>query len=111
MKVEPPFNRRVLATVPVLFQLAEWLLVIVAFQYVDVRYGYVAAKVAWIALGLAFCFYVGVLNTHVLWQITDPRKSRAMTFFGSCVLPLLGGLFVVGLQHLAKQMVAAQISG
>ena len=105
----PVFTSRVLASVPVVFQIAEWLLVIVAFQYVDVRFGYVAAKIAWIIHGVIFSFYIGVLSSHILWTLTDnPSKSAKLNFFGTYILPLLSGALVMGLQHLIKQMVAAQ---
>jgi hypothetical protein len=104
----PVFTRRVLDSVPEVFQLAEWLLVIVAFQYADVHFGYVAAKIAWVLLGVLFAFYFGVLSSHLLWKLTDnPTRSPRLRFFGTWVLPLLSGAVVFWLQHLLKQMVAA----
>lgn len=108
----PRFTYRVLDSVPVAFQLAEWLLVIVAFQYVDVRFGYIAAKITWLLLSLAFAIYVGVLASNVLWRIVDdPYKKGAWGIFSQFVFPLLSGLAVYGTQHLVKQMVLAQQAG
>lgn len=108
----PQFTYRVLDSVPVVFQLAEWLLVIVAFQYVDARFGYIAAKIAWLLLSLAFAMYVGVLASNVLWRIVeDPYKKGAWSIFSRFVLPLLSGFAIYGMQYLVKQMVLAQQAG
>ena len=64
----PRFTYRVLDSVPVIFQLFEWLLVIVAFQYVDERFGFIAAKITWIFLMLSFSIYFGVLMSNVQWR-------------------------------------------
>jgi hypothetical protein len=108
----PPFTYRVLDSVPVLFQLAEWLLVIVAFQYVDARFGYIAAKLAWLLLSLALAVYTGVLASNVLWRVVeDPYKKGAWAVFSRYVLPLISGAAIYGMQHLVKQMVLAQQAG
>ncbi|MFP7723617.1 hypothetical protein [Lysobacter sp. A3-1-A15] len=108
----PRFTYRVLDSVPVAFQLAEWLLVIVAFQYVDARFGYLAAKVAWLVLSAAFALYVGVLASNVLWRVVeDPYKKGAWGLFSRFFFPLLSGAAVFGMQHLVKQMVMAQQAG
>jgi hypothetical protein len=108
----PSITYRVLDSVPVIFQLAEWLLVIVAFQYVDVRFGYIAAKVAWVGLSLAFALYVGVLASNVLWRIVeDPYKKGAWDIFSRFLFPLLSAAAVYGTQQLVKQMVLAQQAG
>ncbi|MGJ4728623.1 hypothetical protein [Luteimonas sp. SDU101] len=106
----PSITYRVLDSVPILFQIAEWLLVIVAFQYVDVRFGYVAAKVAWIVLAGALALYMGVLVSNVTWRFfEDPYKNRAWRLFSYGLLPLVsGGLVFLLLKVVAKQMVAAQ---
>jgi hypothetical protein len=105
----PKFTYRVLDSVPVFFQIAEWLLVIVAFQYADVRFGFVAAKVTWLVLTGALALHVGVLASNVLWQLVeDPYKNRMWNVFSKYVLPLLSGAVVYGLQQLVKQMVLAQ---
>ncbi len=41
--VAPKFTSRVLDSVPIVFQLFEWLLVVVAFQYADVRFHFFAS--------------------------------------------------------------------
>ena len=108
----PRFTYRVLNSVPVVFQLAEWLLVIVAFQYVDVRFGYIAAKITWWLLSGAFAIYVGVLASNVLWRVVeDPYKKGAWDIFSRFVFPLLSGVAIYGVQQLVKQMVLAQQAG
>ena len=61
----PAFTRRVLDSAPVLFQLAEWLIVIVAFQYADVRFASIPAKIVWLTLAFIMALYVGVLTSNV----------------------------------------------
>ena len=108
----PRFTYRVLDSVPVVFQLAEWLLVIVAFQYVDARFGYIAAKVAWWLLSIAFGLYVGVLSSNVLWRaVEDPYKKGPWRLFSYGLFPLLSGVAIYAMQHLVKQMVLAQQAG
>ena len=105
----PKFTYCVLGSVPALFQLAEWLLVIVAFQYVDARYGYMAAKVAWLFLSFALAAYVGFLSSNLLWRETeDPYKNRRWKLISYGLLPAISAALVYALQHLAKQMVLAQ---
>ena len=105
----PQFTYRVLDSVPVVFQLFEWLLVIVAFQYGDVRFGFVAAKVVWISLSAAFAPYFGVLVSNVQWRVVeDPFKNRLWRFFSYYLSPALSGVVVLGLEQLVKQMVATQ---
>jgi hypothetical protein len=105
----PRFTYRVLESVPVVFQLFEWLLVIVAFQYADVRFGFVAAKIVWIGLTLAFALYFGVLMSNVQWRIfEDPYKNRWWRVLSLYVSPVLSGVVFYGLQQLVKQMVATQ---
>ena len=107
--VAPSVTYRVLDSVPVIFQLFEWLLVIVAFQYGDVRFGFIAAKVAWIGLSLAFAVYFGVLVSNVQWRLfEDPFKNRWWKFFSYYLSPAISGAVVLGLQYLVKQMVATQ---
>jgi hypothetical protein len=105
----PSFTYRVMDSVPVVFQLAEWLLVIVAFQYADAKFGFLAAKIAWIALSLVFALYFGVLCSNVLWRVVDdPFKNRAWDIFSRFIAPLLSGVVIYGLQRLVRQMVMAQ---
>ena len=105
----PQFTYRALGSVPIVFQLAEWLLVIVAFQYVDARFGFIAAKLAWLLLSLALAIYIGVLSSNILWRFTeDPYKNRQWKLFSFGLFPILSGVAVLGLQHLVKQMVLAQ---
>ena len=81
----PAFTYRVLDSVPVLFHLAEWLVVIVAFQYADVWFGYVAAKIIWILLAGAFGLYLGVLVSNVAWRMfEDPFKNPRMAHLTVC---------------------------
>lgn len=105
----PAFVQRVLDSVPIVFQIVEWLLVIVAFQYVDVRFGYVAAKVVWIVLALSLSLYLGVLGSNVAWRLfEDPFKNRRWRIFMYGVLPAVtGGLVVVLLNVVVRQMVLA----
>ena len=105
----PAFTYRVLESVPVLFHLAEWLVVIVAFQYADVRFGFIAAKIVWVLLALAFALYFGVLVSNVAWRVfEDPYKNRAWRFFMSAVLPAACGILIFLFLHfVVKQMVAA----
>jgi len=106
----PPVTYTVLGSVPVVFQIAEWLLVIVAFQYVDTRFNYLSAKIAWITLAGALSLYIGVLVSNVAWRLfEDPFKSRAWRMFMYGLLPAVsGGLTFVLLKVVVKQMVAAQ---
>ena len=106
----PPVTYGVLGSVPIVFQIAEWVLVIVAFQYVDVRFGYFAAKVAWFILSLALGLYVGVLTSNVAWRVfEDPFKSRPWRMFMYGLLPVISaGLIFVLLKLVVQQMVAAQ---
>ena len=106
----PPVTYRVLCSVPVIFQIAEWLLVIVAFQYVDTRFNYVAAKIAWLALAGALSIYMGVLVSNIAWRVFEnPFKSRAWRMFMYGLLPAVsGGLTFFLLNFVVKQMVAAQ---
>ena len=107
----PPVTYGVLGSVPVVFQIAEWLLVIVAFQYVDVRFGYFVAKVAWFVLSAALGLYIGVLTSNVAWRIfEEPFKSRPWRMFMYGLLPMAsGGLVFVLLKVVVQQMVAAQV--
>jgi phosphoglycerol transferase MdoB-like AlkP superfamily enzyme len=105
----PAFTRRVLDSAPVIFQLAEWLIVIVAFQYTDARFGSLPAKIVWLVLALVMSIYVGVLASNVAWRFfEDPFKNRPWNFFMYVVLPCLsGGLVFFLLRVIVKQMVAA----
>lgn len=103
-----PFTYRVLDSVPVIFQIAEWMLVIVAFQYAEVHSGFFAAKIARIALSVALSIYVGVLTSNLLWRfVDDPYKSRTWDLFARFVLPAISGVAVFGLLQLVKQLVIA----
>jgi hypothetical protein len=106
----PAFTRRVLDSAPVVFQLAEWLIVIVAFQYADARFGSVPAKIVWFILAFTMSIYVGVLASNVAWRFfEDPFKNRSWNFFMYVLLPCLsGGLVFFLLRVVVKQMVAAQ---
>ena len=106
----PAFTRRVLDGVPVLFQLAEWLGVIAVFQYADIRFHFLAAKIAWIVLGLGLSCYVGTLASNIAWRFfDDPFKNRNGTFFMYVILPLISSAFVFFLLTvLLKQIVSAQ---
>lgn len=104
----PKFTSRVLDSVPIVYQLFEWLLVIVAFQYADVRFHFFAARVIWLGLLAAFALYFGVLVSNTLWRaIDDPYKSRPRSLFVRYVVPILTGVVVFGLGQVVKQMVAA----
>ena len=109
-KIQAPlFTSRVLDSVPVIFQIFEWLLVIVAFQYADVRFGFIAAKAVWLGLSATFALYFGVLVSNVQWRFfEDPFKNKRWKFFTYILSPLTSGLVVLGLQHLVKQMVEIQ---
>jgi TRAP-type C4-dicarboxylate transport system permease small subunit len=106
----PAFTRRVLDSAPLIFQLAEWLIVIVAFQYVDARFGSISAKVICFILALVMSMYVGVRTSNVAWRFfEDPFKNRPWSIFMYVVLPCLSGGLVFFLLHVVvKQMVAAQ---
>jgi hypothetical protein len=106
----PAFTRRVLESIPVVFQLAEWLLVIVAFQYVDSRFGSVAAKIVWLALALALSLYFGVLTSNAAWRFfDDPFKNGKWSFFMYAIVPGVSGALVFFLlKVVVKQMVEAQ---
>ena len=107
----PPFTSKVLSSITVLFQIAEWLLVIVAFQFVAIHFGYLAAKVAWFVLAIAFGMYIGVLSSNLAWRaFENPFKSRGTRFVVNWLLPgLTTGLVFVLLKFVAEQMVAAQV--
>jgi phosphoglycerol transferase MdoB-like AlkP superfamily enzyme len=106
----PAFTRRVLDSAPVIFQLAEWLIVIVAFQYADTRFSSMPAKIVGLVLAFIMSIYVGVLASNVAWQFfEDPFKNRPWNFFMYVVLPCLsGGLVFFLLRVVVKQLVAAQ---
>jgi hypothetical protein len=105
----PKFTYRVLDGVPLVFQVAEWLLVIVAFQYADERFHFLAAKITWIALTVALAVYVGAFGSNLLWRsVADPYNSPKWRHFSRIGLPVLSGAAVYGLQQLVKQMVLAQ---
>ena len=107
----PDFTYRVLHGVPVLFHLAEWLLFIVAFQYVDQRFHSVPARVVWWLLALALSMYMGVLVSNIAWRyIREPFKGRARNIFMSYLLPVAtSGLVFLLLHFVVKDMVAAEI--
>jgi phosphoglycerol transferase MdoB-like AlkP superfamily enzyme len=106
----PAFTRRVLDSAPVIFQIAEWLIVIVAFQYVDARFASMPAKIVGLTLSVIMAIYVGVLTSNVAWRFfEDPFKNRLWNFLMYVILPCLsGGLVFFLLRVVAKQMVAAQ---
>jgi hypothetical protein len=105
----PEFTRRVIHGVPVLFQYAEWLAVIAVFQYADVKFHFMAARVVWIGLGLALSIYTGVLCSNLAWRyIEDPFSTRIGNMFMSIVLPLVaGGVVFFLLKILLVQIVAS----
>ena len=106
--VAPKFTSRVLDSVPIVFQLFEWLLVIVAFQYADVRFHFFAAKVIWFGLLAVFALYFGVLVSNTLWRVVeDPFKSHSWSIFTRYIVPILTGVVIFGLGQVVKQMVAA----
>ena len=106
--VAPKFTSRVLDSVPVVFQLFEWLLVIVAFQYADVRFHFFTARVIWLGLLAGFALYFGVLVSNTLWRVVDdPFKGGLWSIFMRYVVPILTGVAVFGLGQVAKLMVAA----
>ncbi|MBB3833201.1 zinc transporter ZupT [Xanthomonas arboricola] len=107
----PDFTYRVLNGVPALFHIAEWLLFVVAFQYVDQKFSSIAAKVVWLLLAAALAFYIGVLTSNVAWRyIAEPFKNRTRNFLMRYMLPAAsGGLVFVLLKVVARDMVAAQV--
>jgi len=107
----PDFTYRVLNGVPVLFHLAEWLLFVVAFQYVDQKFGSIAAKIVWIVLAMALGAYVSVLVSNIAWRyIADPFKNRTWNFVMYFLLPAVsGGLVFFLLKVVVRDMVAAQV--
>lgn len=107
----PEFTRRVLGGVPILFHLAEWLLFIVAFQYVDQKFGSMSAKIIWMLLATALSLYVGVLVSNVAWRYTaDSLKHRSWDLAMRFILPALSGLIVfLLLKVVVKDMVAAEV--
>jgi hypothetical protein len=105
----PSSTYRVLNGVPVVFQLAEWAVVIAGFQYVDQRFGFVAAKVAWIILAACFAVYLGTLSSNVLWRtLSDPYRTRPWKVFSYVVAPICTGGLTYGLYKLIEAMVASQ---
>lgn len=108
----PRFTYTVLDSVPVLFQIVEWLLVIVAFQYVDTRFNYFSAKIVWMMLAGALSLYIGTLVSNLAWRFfEDPFKSRAWRIFMYGLIPVVsGGLTFVLLKFVVQHMVAAQAS-
>lgn len=105
----PEFIARVMRGVPVLFQYAEWLAVIGIFQYADVKFHFIAARVAWIVLGLGLGIYTGVLISNLAWRyIEDPFGTRLGNAFMSIVLPIVAGCVVLFLlKVLLVQIVAS----
>jgi hypothetical protein len=105
----PAFTRRVMRGVPVLFQYAEWLAVIAVFQYADVKFHFIAAKVAWIILGLGLGIYTGAMSSNLAWRyIEDPFSTRLGNAFMSIILPVVTGCVVLFLfKVLLVQIVAS----
>ncbi len=105
----PEFTLRVMRGVPTLFQYAEWLAVIAVFQYADVKFHFVAAKVVWIVLGLALGGYTGVLCSNLAWRyIEDPFATRLGNAFMSIILPIItGGVMLFLIKVLLVQIVAS----
>ena len=107
----PDFTYRVLDGVPVLFHLAEWLLFVVAFQYVDQKFGSIPAKVIWMLLAAALGIYIGVLVSNLAWRyIADPFKNRFLDLTMRFLLPAASGaLMFLLLKVVVRDMVAAEI--
>ena len=105
----PAFMQRVMRGVPILFQYAEWLAVIAVFQYADVKFHFVAARVVWIVLGLALGLYTGVLCSNLAWRyIEDPFSTRIGNAFMSIILPIITGCVILFLlKVLLVQIVAS----
>lgn len=105
----PDFTRRVMRGVPVLFQYSEWLAVIAVFQYADVKFHFLAAKIAWIALGLSLGIYTGVLISNLAWRhFEDPFSTRLGRAFMSVILPLAtGGMVLFLFKVLLVEIVAS----
>lgn len=107
----PAFIKRVVHGIPVLFQLVEWLLFIVAFQYVDQKFKSLPAKFIWLLLALALGVYIGAIASSVAWRyIADPFKSWLWSFLMYFILPGAAGALVFWLLNvLVRDMVAAQV--
>lgn len=100
------FERLVLEGVPIIFNLAEWLLVVSAFQYIAIRFDLVAAKVVWWILGAAFGAYVGVLVANSAWRLfRNTYRSRSFLAFGCVVVPAASVGVLVLLNVVVKYLV------
>ena len=103
-----PFTYRVLNSVTVLFELAEWMIVIAAFQYAGERFNSLPARVVSVILNIAFAGYLGVLLSNVAWREIDSiyatRRRRNTANF---VLVLLSASLAFGLYRVIGAMVKA----
>jgi len=93
---EPEFGRRIMRGVPILFQYAEWLIVIAVFQYADVKFHFLVARIVWIFLGLGLGAYTGAFISNLAWRyIDDPFNTRLGNAFMSIILPIVSGCLVL----------------
>lgn len=94
------------------FQLAEWLLVVVAFQYVGKKFGFVAATVAGILLGWLLGIYLGLaVGRAVLPFLHLPFRSKGhaiAAYAMTCVLAVCVAALVI---FITKEMITAQLLG
>jgi len=68
----------VLLGVPKLFQFAEWLLVIVAFQYVGARFNLASINAVWIVLCAALTAYVTAWLGRAFHRIPQNRQVTSV---------------------------------
>jgi len=83
------FARWTTLSVQKLFQFAEWLLVIVAFQYVGARFGSIAVNIVWLVLSAALTAYVVITIGSVASRLVSNGRARLGWFIVIYVALLL----------------------
>jgi hypothetical protein len=103
----PPTSLRwILTFVPKLFEFAEWLLVIVAFQYVGARFDSVAVNIVWIILSGALTVYVVAVLSSIVWRATSNVRAG---LFVAIITPILLSAVMSGVLYFLFRLVVDQV--
>jgi len=94
------------------FQVAEWLLIVVAFQYVGKKFGFVAATTAGILLGWFLGIYLGLaIGRAVIPFLHLPLRSKRHEIAAYATTGLLAACVAALVIFITKEMITAQLLG
>jgi len=94
------------------FQIAEWLLIVVAFQYAGKKLGFVAATAVGIFLGWLLGIYMGLtIGRAVVPFLPLPFRSKRHEIAAYATTVLLAACVAALVIFITKEMITAQLLG